>query len=61
MAVLEEPGSEALVSGTQTKKLKQIPYHKSPIGRGSLVLMGVEGLQETSDMETKEYKRVIWI
>lgn len=61
IAALEEPGSEALVRETQTKKLKQIPYHRSPIGHGIPVLMGVEGVQKTSGMETKDCKRVIWI
>lgn len=62
MAALEEPGSEALVRGTQTKKMKQIPYHGSPIGQGCPVLMGVEGVQKTSGVETKEYKRdIVWI
>lgn len=61
MVALEKPGPQAVVSGTQAKKPKQIPYCKNRVACGSLVLMGVEGLQKTSDRETEEYKRVTGI
>lgn len=49
MVALEKPGPQAVVSGTQAKKPKQIPYRRNSVAHGSLVLMGVKGLQETID------------
>lgn len=59
VTVLEKSGPQVLVNESQAKKLKQIPYHRSHIVHGSLVLMGMEGMQKTSGIKTEECKKVI--
>lgn len=62
MAALEEPGSEALVRGTQTKKNEANPIPQESYWPGSPGPHGSRRVQKTSGVETQECKRdIVWI